>query len=110
MKMYLPEAIGKLSRYYSAPAELVCAAGDRKCRVFQNILVEPLQIEVPMSIPEANYKIYAEIQLLFFYELYLNRPRPRVIYSKSVCYLYNLFFHLYSGFYMPQTHSRFYDK
>lgn len=111
MKMYLPEAIGKLGRYYSASAELVCAARDRKCRVFQNILVEPFQIKVPMSIPEANYKIHAEIQLLFFYELYPNRPRPRVICSsKSACYLCNLFFHLHGGFHVPRTHGRLYDK
>ena len=83
---YLPEAIGKLGRYYSASSELICAARDRKCRVFQNI-------QVPASIPEANYKIHAEIQILFFYELHLDRPRPRVICSsKSACYLCNLFF------------------
>ena len=64
-----------------------------------------------MSMPEANYKIHAKIQLLFFYELYPNRPRPRVIYSsKSACYLCNLFFHLYGGFHVPRTHGRLYDK
>ena len=31
LKKYLPEAIGKLGRYYSASSELVCAARDRKC-------------------------------------------------------------------------------
>ena len=36
------------------------------CRVFQNIQVEPYQIQVPVSIPEANYMIHAEIHFLFF--------------------------------------------
>jgi hypothetical protein len=76
LKKYLLEAIGKLGRYYSAPIELVCAARDRECRVFQRVLVESFQIEVPVSISEANCKIHAEIQLLFFYELYLDRPQP----------------------------------
>jgi hypothetical protein len=40
LKKYLPEAIGKLSRYYSATSKLVCAARDRKCSVFHNIRVE----------------------------------------------------------------------
>ncbi|KAH7303693.1 hypothetical protein BKA65DRAFT_225964 [Rhexocercosporidium sp. MPI-PUGE-AT-0058] len=111
LKKYLPEAIGKLGRYYSAPTELVCAARDRECRVFQRVLVEPFRIEVPVSIPEANCKIHAEIQLLFLYELHPGRPQPRVICSsKSACYLCNLFFHLYGGFHVPRTHGRLYDK
>ena len=31
LKIYLPEAIGKLGRYYSATSELVCAARYRAC-------------------------------------------------------------------------------
>lgn len=71
LKKHLTEAIGKLGRYYSAASELVCAARDRKCRVFQNIRVEPFQIKKPASSSKSPWKIHAEIQLLFFYELYL---------------------------------------
>ncbi|PVH73067.1 hypothetical protein DL98DRAFT_595369 [Cadophora sp. DSE1049] len=39
LKQYLPEAIGKLGGYYSATFELICAARDRTCRVFQNVQV-----------------------------------------------------------------------
>src|SRR4051812_45436599 len=37
LKRHLPEAIGKLGRYYSASSELVCAARDKKCRVFEDV-------------------------------------------------------------------------
>jgi hypothetical protein len=111
LRKYLPEAVGKLGRYYSASSELVCAARDKKCRVFQNIQVEPLRIRVPSSIPKEKCKIHAEIQLLFFYELHPDRPRPRVICSsKSACYLCNLFFQLHDGFHVPRTHGRLYEK
>ena len=111
LKGHLPEAVGKLGRYYSAPGELVCAARDRKCRVFQHIQVEPFQIRVPASVREANHKVHAEIQLLFFYELHPDRPRPMIICSsKSACYLCNLFFHLHGRFHVPRTHGKLYDK
>ncbi|KAH6718710.1 hypothetical protein BKA61DRAFT_570770 [Leptodontidium sp. MPI-SDFR-AT-0119] len=47
LKAYLPEAIGKLGRYYSAASELVCAARHRDCRLFESIEVEPFQIPMP---------------------------------------------------------------
>jgi hypothetical protein len=111
LKTHLPEAIGKLGRYYSICSELVCAARDTICRAFRNIQVEPFQIEVPASIEDTHYKVHAEIQLLFFYELHPERPRPRIICSsKSACYLCNLFFQLHSGFHVPRTHGRLYNK
>jgi hypothetical protein len=111
LKKHLTEAIGKLGRYYSAASELVCAARDRKCRVFQNIRVEPFQIKKPASPTKAPWKIHAEIQLLFFYELYPGHPRPRIICaSKSACYLCNLFSYLHGAFHVPRTHGRLYDK
>jgi hypothetical protein len=148
LKRHLPEAIGKLGRYYSATSELVCAARDRTCRVFQNIQVQPFQIQVPASIEKAPNglqlwsppqaiahlrtdrvkkardglqkrmteiqglrKVHAEIQLLFFYELHPDYPRPRIICSsKSACYLCNIFFHVHGGFHVPRTHGRLYDK
>jgi hypothetical protein len=111
LKQYLPEAIGKLARYYSATFELVCAARDRTCRVFQNVQVEPFQIQMPASLQKSPWKVHAEIQLLFFYELYPRYQRPRFICSsKSACYLCNLFFFLHGGFHVPRTHGRLYDK
>jgi hypothetical protein len=111
LKKHLPEAIGKLARYYSAASDLVCAARDKKCRVFQNIEVEPFEISTPACVQETSEKVHAEIQLLFYYELYPNIPRPRVICSsKSACYLCNLFFLLHGGFNVPRTHGRLYEK
>jgi hypothetical protein len=111
LKAYLPEAIGKVGRYYSATSELVCAARDKTSRVFQNIRVEPFYIKIPLSIKKQELKVHAEIQILFFYEIHLDRLRPRTICSsKSACFLCNLFFDLHSGFYIPRTHGRLYDK
>jgi len=113
MKRHLPEAVGKIGRYYSASLELVCAARDKGCRVFRNIQVEPFQVLVPVpaSSKKSDYKVHAEIQLLFWYELHPDRPRPRVICSsKSACYLCNLFFQLHGGFAVPRTHGRLYPK
>jgi hypothetical protein len=121
LKQYLPEAISKLGGYYSATFELICAARDRtclictardrSCRVFQNVQVEPFQIQMPASLQESPWRVHAEIQLLFFYELYLRYQRPRFIYSsKSAYYLCNLFFFLYGGFHVPRTYGRLYNK
>src|SRR4051794_12195570 len=66
LKQYLPEAIGKLGGYYSVTFELICAARDRSYRVFQNVQVEPFQIQMPASLQESSWRVYAEIQLLFF--------------------------------------------
>ena len=111
LKAYLPEAIGKLGRYYSATSELVCAARYRACRVFETIEVEPFQIPMPASLLKSHWKVHAEIQLLFFYEVYSDRPRPRFICSsKSACYMCNLFFSLHGGVHVPRTHGRLYHK
>jgi hypothetical protein len=40
LKAHLPEAIGKVGRYYSTTFELVCAARHRNCRLFDSIDVE----------------------------------------------------------------------
>ncbi|KAG4442224.1 hypothetical protein IFR05_002273 [Cadophora sp. M221] len=109
LKAYLPEAIGKLGRYYSTTSELVCAARHRDCRLFESIEVEPFQIPMPASISMSHWKVHAEIQLLFFYEVHPSQQRPRFICSsKSACYLCNLFFSLHGGFYVPRTHGRLY--
>lgn len=64
LKAHLPEAIGKVGRYYSATFELVCAARHRICRLFDSIDVESFQIPMPVSFPQ-HLKVHAEIQLLF---------------------------------------------
>ena len=111
LKAYLPEAIGKLGRYYSATSELVCAARHRACRLFESIEVEPFQIPMPASLSKSPWKVHAEIQLLFFYEIHPSRRQPRFICSsKSACYLCNLFFSLHGGFYVPRTHGRLYAR
>lgn len=47
LKTSLPEVLGKIGRYYATASELICAARDRKCRVFLKVGIEPCQIEVP---------------------------------------------------------------
>lgn len=112
LKEYLPDAVGKLGRYYSATSELVCAARHKKARrLFQSIEVKPFQIPLAASLSKSYWKVHAEIQLLFFYEIYPDQPRPRLICSsKSACYLCNLFFSLHGGFYVPRTHGRLYTQ
>jgi len=70
-KAYLPEAIGKLGRYYSATSELVCAARHRAFWLFESIEVAPFHIPMPASVSKSRWKVHAEVQLLFFYELHL---------------------------------------
>ena len=62
--------------------------------------------------PENNvWKVHAEVQLLFFYELHPERRKPRVLASsKDACYLCNLFIKLHGQFYTPATHGVVYDK
>jgi hypothetical protein len=109
LKRHLSEVIGKLGRYYSAACEPVCAARDRKYGLFQNIQVERFRVPIPASVQDA--KVRAEMQLLFFYELHPDRPRPRIICSsKSACYLCNLFFQLHGGFQVPRAHGRLCGK
>ena len=109
LKAYLSEAVGKLGRYYSATSELVCAARHRACRLFESIEVVPFHIPMPASLSKSCWKVHAEVQLLFFYEIHPSRRRPRFICSsKSACYLRNLFFSLHGGFYVPRTHGRLY--
>jgi hypothetical protein len=111
LKTHLPEAIGKLARYYAAASELLFDARDRKCRIFQRIEEEPFEILTPGYIQEAFEKVHAEIKLLFYYELNPDHPRPRIICSsKSACYLCNLFFRFHEGFSIPRTHGRLYEK
>jgi hypothetical protein len=111
MKAYLLEIVRKLGSYYSATSELVCAARHRACRLFESIRVEPFQIPMPASLSKSHWKVHAEIQLLFFYEVHLSRRRLRFICSsKSASYLYNLSFSLHGGFYVPRTHGGLYAR
>ncbi|KAL3417938.1 hypothetical protein PVAG01_10948 [Phlyctema vagabunda] len=109
LKTHLPNAIGKLGRYYSVALELVSAARDETCRIFKNVSVETCQVEIPTPIRSTALKVHAEIKLLFYYELNPSQPRPRVICSsKSACFLCNLFFELHGIFHIPRSHGRLY--
>ena len=58
-----------------------------------------------------SYKIHAEIQLLFYYEMHPEIRRPRVICSsKSACFLCDLFVKVHAKFYVARTHGVLYDK
>ncbi|KAI1932524.1 hypothetical protein LOZ66_006845 [Ophidiomyces ophidiicola] len=104
---HLPVAIGKLGRYYSAASELVHAA--RKYSLFHCVEISSFRVDVPDFVGIG--RVHAEIQLLFFYEIYPENPRPRVICSsKSACYLCNLYFKVHGVFHVPRTHGRIYEK
>ncbi|KFY19304.1 hypothetical protein V493_08027 [Pseudogymnoascus sp. VKM F-4281 (FW-2241)] len=108
---HIPLAFGKLSRYYSATRSLICAARDPECRVFRTVVIEPFHTGIPSSLHEDGIKVHAEIQLLFFYELHPDLPRPRIICaSKSACYLCNLFFRLHGVFQVPRSHGKLYPQ
>lgn len=104
----LPEALGKVGKYYSISCELISAARQRSKHIFQNIKVEPVSVSKPSNV---GGKVHAEIQLLFFYERNLALLKPRVICSsKSACYLCNVFFEIHGIFFMPRTHGKLYSK
>lgn len=64
-----------------------------------------------LAAPRRSYKIHAEIQLLSFYELHPQLPRPRVICSsKSACFLCDLFIKIHANFFVARTHGVLYDK
>jgi hypothetical protein len=47
LKSFLPEAVGKLGRYYSISYELVCAARSREYSIFNRIAIEAYPIRRP---------------------------------------------------------------
>ena len=54
LKAYLPEAVGKLGRYYSATSELVYAARHRAFRLFESTKVVPFHIPIPASLSKSH--------------------------------------------------------
>lgn len=65
-----------------------------------------------MAASPRTYKIHAEIQLLFYYEMhpdYIMRPRV-ICSSKSACFLCDLFVKIHAKFYVARTHGVLYDK
>jgi hypothetical protein len=57
------------------------------------------------------YKIHAEIQILFYYEMHPNIRRPRVVCSsKSACFLCDLFIKIHAKFYVARTHGVLYCR
>ena len=64
-----------------------------------------------MSSHDTRWKVHAEIQLLFFYELNPKTHPPRMLCSsKSACYLCSLFVRTHGRFHVPRTHGRLYDR
>ena len=163
LKTFLPEAIGKVGKYYGASLELVAAARYKAYSVFNHVMVKTVNLQgpakrlgpdntstlldsaenviqpkgprrqkkmarsietylsQPLAVIEQKFqsrivqtealKVHAEIQLLLFYEMHSELPRPRVICSsKSACYLCDLFIRMHGAFTMPRTHGRIYDK
>ena len=61
--------------------------------------------------PRKSYRIHAEIQLLFFYEIHSELLRPRVICSsKSACFLCDLFIEIHATYFVARTHGVLYNK
>lgn len=68
------------------------------------------QFSEQLAAPLNTYKVHAEIQLLFYYEMYPEIRRPRVICSsKSACFLCDLFIKVHAKFYMARSHGVLYD-
>ena len=64
-----------------------------------------------LAASRKTYKIHAEIQLLFYYEMHPKIRRPKVICSsKSACFLCDLFIKIHAKFYVARTHGVLYDK
>lgn len=58
-----------------------------------------------------EFKVHAEVQILYFYEQQPHGPLPRAISSsKSACFLCNLFLEIHGKIILPRTHGRLYDK
>ncbi|KAJ5115343.1 hypothetical protein NUU61_001102 [Penicillium alfredii] len=54
-------------------------------------------------------KIHAEIQIVAFCEIQVQKPFPRVISSsKDACFLCDTFIHVYGRMHTPKTHGRLY--
>ncbi|KAH8661693.1 hypothetical protein BGZ60DRAFT_413736 [Tricladium varicosporioides] len=73
LKAYLPQAVSKLGRCYSATSELICAARHSTCWPLEGVEVGPFQILMTASLSKSRWKFHAEIQLLFFYEIHLSQ-------------------------------------
>ena len=56
-------------------------------------------------------KVHAEIKLLFYYESYPNKAKPRVICAnKSACYLCDLFLRVHGHFQVPSTFGKLNER
>ena len=59
----------------------------------------------------SGIKVHAEIKLLFYYETYPNKAKPRVICAnKSACYLCNLFLRVHGHFQVPRTFGKLNER
>ena len=50
LKRHLPEAVGKLGRYYTASRELICAARSKSHNIFRHVTIETCQVPGPSSV------------------------------------------------------------
>ena len=59
----------------------------------------------------SGIKVHAEIKLLFYYESYPNKAKPRVICAhKSACYLCDLFLRVHGHFQVPRTFGKLNER
>ena len=78
LKIFLPEAVGKLSRYYSISCELICVARSEEYSIFNSITIETsptIRPSRPSSINNNSYPLTALQNVL--------RPRS-IIQSRSL--------------------------
>jgi len=85
----------------------------------EKVLIQSLEVrsgqksqsveDVFRNMLKDKHPVHAEIQLLYFYEMYQLPLRPRVITSsKSACFLCNLFIKMHGKFHTPRTHGVLY--
>ncbi|KAF1949449.1 hypothetical protein CC80DRAFT_598904 [Byssothecium circinans] len=73
-------------------------------------LQENIKKQVTENNANQSYKVHAEIQLLFHYELFTVKYPPRVLKSsKHACFLCDLFIKKHGRFHIPKTHGRVYE-
>ena len=58
LKNFLPEAIGKLGRYYSISQELVCAARNKEYSIFHSVVIETSPIRPPSQPSSVDKKFH----------------------------------------------------
>ena len=78
LKESLPEAVGKVGRYYSVSRDLVRMARSSKYRVFNRISIKSIQISVPPPITNVNQSLTPATAIMTQLETYTANPFPTV--------------------------------